>query len=478
MSEAQKRKRESEDDSESDANEHFSRTVRLQLVEDDDDWCPIIASSPGLAFPSDISLQTYKKKTGGSVLSDPRIAPSGYKSDPVSYELLLHSTSHPKLDFIGKEEEANQQPKLDFIDKEEKANQEPDTDYGLKHYTGVFDPETGTLQVIPSRKVTLRHIPRVEAEEMSAQAAAAAQQRSTVNAQRNELGMEFGSRRAKKAISANVQNAIAPSQAQQVAAASSVPEKLDAIGSALLSDAAAANKDRPSKAALQAAVDEAKPRPKANLDAKIAADVYTIENLVGEDVMKALTVRDWLDCAEKGDGIQTNSKHVANRLHQVATGTKKDVQKLRLLKYIETLIIFNNTLKSGKRGTKAVPKFSELKEKLNTSEIVVSRIEQSFSDGGNVGKWHSDYLHTHISALALIVDNFQVMTADLKHDLKLDDKTVVQYFRELGCQVRSASDGERIKAKMSKAASAGLKIAVLKLPLDFPVQRPPGRARR
>ncbi|KAL9091887.1 MAG: hypothetical protein Q9165_004639 [Trypethelium subeluteriae] len=465
MSEAQKIKRELEDDLESDANGIVSGTVRLQHVEGDDDWCPIIASSPGLAFPSDISLQTYRKKIGGSVLSDPRIAPPGYQSDPVSYEVLLHSTSHPKLDFLGKEEE-------------EEANQDPNASQGLKHYTGIFDPETGTLQVIPSRKVTLRHVPRVEAEEMSAQAAAAAQQRSTVNAQRNELGMEFGSRRAKKAISANVQNAIAPSQAQQVAAASTVPEKLDAIGSALLSDAAASTKDRPSTAALQAAVDEAKPRPKANLEAKIAADVYTIENLVGEDVMKALTVRDWLDCAEKGGDVQTNSKHVANRLHQVATGTKKDVQKLKLLKYIETLIIFNNNLKSGKRGTKAVPKFAELKEKLQASEIVVSRIEQSFSDGGNVGKWHSDYLHTHIGALALIVDNFQVMTADLKQDLKLDDNAVVQYFRELGCQVRSASDGERIKAKMSKAASAGMKVAILKLPLDFPLQRPPRRARR
>ena len=319
---------------------------------------------------------------------------------------------------------------------------------------------------MPSRKVLVRFVPRTEAEEMRAQAEEAAKQRATIATQRNELGLEFGSKRAKKAIAASAQNAIAPARA-----ASSGPEKLDAVGSALLSDAAASTKDRPTQASLQAAADKAKPRPQANLEAKTPAEVYPVGSIVGADVMKALAIQDWLDLAEKGKDVQTHSRYVAHRLHGIATGPQKNVQKLKLLRYITVLIDFVGCLKPGQRGTKALPKLSELKGKLKASETVVGHVEKTFSDGGNVGKWHTDFLRTTVCALALIVDNLQVSTTDLKHDLKTDDNAIAQYFRELGCQVRSLNEGERIKMKISKAASTGTKMATLKLPLDFPVQR-------
>ena len=306
----------------------------------------------------------------------------------------------------------------------------------------------------------------------------AAKSRTTLSAQRQELGLEFGSKRAKKAIAATVQNAIAPTQARPTDAASSAPVKLDALGSALLSDAAAATQNHPSRAAMQAEVDDAKPRPKANLNAKTPAEVYTIDGLIGADVMKALAVQEWLDNAGKGDPVQTHSKYVATRLQAVATGSRKDIQKLKVLKYIEILVIFFMNLKQGQKGTKALPKLTELKDKLNTNETVLNHVAQSFSDGGNVGRWHSDFLRSHTCALALIVDNFRVSTGDLKQDLKTDDNGISQCLRELGCSVRSLTQAERVKMKTSKAASAGLKVATLKLPLDFPVQRTKMRGRR
>ena len=39
-----------------------------------------------------------------------------------------------------------------------------------------------------------------------------------------------------------------------------------------------------------------------------------------------------------------------------------------------------------------------------------------------VNKWHMDLLITHIAALSVVIDGFEVDTYDLKEDLRLDTK--------------------------------------------------------
>lgn len=51
--------------------------------------------------------------------------------------MLLQSSEHPKLDFVGREAEE-------------------DADSQLKHYVAVVDPENKTWQFIEVRKMTLR----------------------------------------------------------------------------------------------------------------------------------------------------------------------------------------------------------------------------------------------------------------------------------------------------------------------------------
>lgn len=53
-------------------------------------------------------------------------------------ELLLHSSEHPKLDYTAREEELG------------------GTDALLKHYVGVYDPETGNMELMEARKMVLR----------------------------------------------------------------------------------------------------------------------------------------------------------------------------------------------------------------------------------------------------------------------------------------------------------------------------------
>jgi DNA-directed RNA polymerase I subunit RPA49 len=55
----------------------------------------------------------------------------------VSTELLLQSSEHSKLDFVGREAD-------------------DDADAQLKHYIAVVDPEKKTWQFVEVRKITLR----------------------------------------------------------------------------------------------------------------------------------------------------------------------------------------------------------------------------------------------------------------------------------------------------------------------------------
>jgi DNA-directed RNA polymerase I subunit RPA49 len=97
----------------------------------------MVASTPGLTIPPSISLKPFVKPRK----SAPR--GSGKSSDIATKELLLHSSEHPKLDYTAREEEAGGSDTL------------------LKHYIGIYDPETGKMEVMEARKVVLRGVVRV-----------------------------------------------------------------------------------------------------------------------------------------------------------------------------------------------------------------------------------------------------------------------------------------------------------------------------
>lgn len=111
-----------------------------------------------------------------------------------------------------------------------------------------------------------------------------------------------------------------------------------------------------------------------------------------------------------------------------------------------------------------------------------------------MNKWAVDNLITHVCALALAVDDFEVDTYLLREDLRLENKEsvtpsildvcfrdcvleklmagrITQYFRELGCKVMPMSDTEIARLKLTKAEGKGRKVARLMLPLEFPKVR-------
>ncbi|KAI9677422.1 MAG: DNA-directed RNA polymerase I subunit rpa49 [Caeruleum heppii] len=368
----------------------------------------------------------------------------------VGLHYVVSSSAHPKVDYTAREE-------ADGIE-------------GLqKHYIGVYEPTTGELQVTEARHVVLRSVLREEVVEVQKDEAKHAK------LLRDELGRTFGTKKARNAIKSQTENAISAVKRRNDKDASdqageATPSKPDRLTTAVLDSIAPAVGDMASKEELQAATDEAKPRPKPNLAAQTPAEVYPLETLVGRDELRALTVKEWQDAAEAGNPITTKSRFVSERLQRVATSG--DVRKLKVLRYLLLLLDFYRALKSAQRGGKKLPPREELKEAVEASEFLLEGVKRKFADGSALTKWHVDYLLTHIAALALHIDNFEVNTFDLREDLRLENKVMSTYFRELACKIHPLRESERKKLGISSNVEAAMhRVARLVLPLEFPATK-------
>ncbi len=282
---------------------------------------------------------------------------------------------------------------------------------------------------------------------------------------RNALGQTFGTKKARKAIASVTENAISPEKSAriQAQAAGSTP-KLDVTSSAVLANMAEATRGMATRDEMAAIADAAKPRPKANMDATNVQDVYTVESLIGSDIMQMIPVKKWQDQIKAKEEVMLSYRYPAGRIQKIAT----NVQKLKILRYMVLLLDFFNS-SVPKRGGRILPKRDQLKAILGEMpEMVLEGVKRKFMEGGIMSSHKTDLLITHICAMALLVDNFEVDTFHLREDLKLEQKEMSQYFNEVGAKIVALPEADRIRLKLDKSAAKQRKIARLRLPLEFP----------
>lgn len=99
-----------------------------------------IVNTPGVTSLPNIRLNPYLKTRSHGT------SHHAGNDGIASTELLLQSSEHPKLDFVGRE-----------------ANE--DADSQLKHYVAVVDPASKTWEFVEVRRITLRGAVRRAAEE-------------------------------------------------------------------------------------------------------------------------------------------------------------------------------------------------------------------------------------------------------------------------------------------------------------------------
>ena len=143
---------------------------------------------------------------------------------------------------------------------------------------------------------------------------------------------------------------------------------------------AASTASMPTLSERQSASNDAKPIPKPNLDAKTAAEVYPIEQLIGLEILKSIHVRDWIEKVEAGEDIMTKSRFVSGRIRKVVKS--KEVRLMKTLKSILLLVEWYRCLKAPSKGLRKIPRREEIVETIpEASEAVLDAIVHKFAEG-------------------------------------------------------------------------------------------------
>ncbi|KAF9890928.1 DNA-directed RNA polymerase I subunit rpa49 [Aspergillus nanangensis] len=464
--------------------------LAASVVTDDSELAPVIVTTPGLTTPRNLHLTPYFKPRAKELATGRSTRNNGI----VSSEVLLQSSEHPKLDFVGRE-----------------AND--DADSQLKHYVAVVDPEKRTWQFVEARKVTLRGAVRsakpIEEEEEESED----EETKTMRAQRTELTNTFGTKQSRKAAQSLAENAKLSNGAQAGVASAAESAILSAMPAGSATDMAS------KAAAVQAEVQAAKPLPQPNLAASHPSDVYPLETLVpgGLATLRQLPgVKEWQTAAEAGQGITATSKYVVRRIEAVANSG--NVTQLQVLRFIFLLLEFLKCLRSGGRdpkgaagpGSKRVPPREDLRRALSsltgdqdieTAELVpdpvIDAVRRKFVPTGQfLNKNDITLLHTTICALSLHIppqpskdggsssqggnaaNELATDPSDLRDELRVESSVILQYFRELGCRIDKPRETEFDKwgIKGGKAEANTRRVARLRVPVEFPkVSRGGGR---
>lgn len=152
---------------------------------------------------------------------------------------------------------------------------------------------------------------------------------------------------------------------------------------------------------MKQAAEEARPGPKPHLLAETPAEVYPLEELVGLDVLRILTVRDWQEKVTAGEDIVTKSRYVSGRVREVVKSG--NVREIKALKYLLLLVEWYHCLKSTKqRGAKELPHKNALAKAMDgTSEELRESIRVRFAEG----KYVNIFFTSQISCLISINTN-------------------------------------------------------------------------
>ena len=280
-------------------------------------------------------------------------------------ELLLHSSAHPKLEYLAREESSN------------------GSESHLKHYIGVYDPETGKLQLVQTRKMVIRSTLRPsDSDDKDSDSDKDAPKNLSA---RSNLGLAFGTKKSQKAIRALTNNAIKASPTKSKSQTSGTGRALDPLASAVISSMAQYTSSMPTREQMQADIDENKPIPKPDLAAETPAEVYPVEQLVGgTSVLRNINVQELMDKVKAGEDVQTRSLFVSNRLRAVVQSG--DVKRVRTLRYLLLLLDWRRSLKVGVKKVKRVPKDEDMGSLIEQyGGEVVRGIGRRFADQGCVG---------------------------------------------------------------------------------------------
>ncbi|KAJ2493145.1 DNA-directed RNA polymerase I subunit rpa49 [Coemansia sp. RSA 2050] len=330
---------------------------------------------------------------------------------------------------------------------------------GCRYMIGMYDPKKDT--------VVFRQAPYVRVNTVikslkNSRGVAERTNPSQIPQARNDLGVEFGSKKQKAGIRAEERNRINMDN---------VRSDMSVIGASIEQRTSS----MPSEQDIAKENEKARPVPKYDPDAKTAAEIYDMEDVLSKSnaaFINASVLAKATDPEEHKKYVPVRTEFVAKKIEQIIGQKKPDLALLRRAMYLAYLIRFVNI------GRKAMQSREACVRTLCCSPEIANVIFDKFADcvAGTANPDGSPVytktpasesrLMCHIFVLMLSLNNWLLFPAEVAADLGLPIRETNRYLESVGCKLEPIGSSDA--ATKGRKLAAGSKKAVLKAPIKFP----------
>ncbi len=330
-----------------------------------------------------------------------------------------------------------------------------------KYCIGLYDPESRTLKLVKTKliptKIESRKLLNVKENYENMADVSKLEQRS-------RLGEEFGTRRAKAALSSYKKNRVDASKLEE--------NELD-----IAADIQKSTLNIPDKSKLTKTVEtENRLIPRYNEKATTVDDVYPIEGVIPEREQSMIQVDVFLQQIKEHTAAKSllglmpyyseTSAYLLDKLEKQDADSSDSKLRLKIMYYISTLmgVYFN---RRSRFMDKLLEKFQN-----QPSTFIVDSCLKRFTDYNGIRKhfymdpMNEDKILTYILALMLRLDNYTLPVTPLAQELSINPSRLVSLLRALGCHTKNATIAQKEAWNVPK--NAVYKIAVLTVPLKLP----------
>lgn len=283
-------------------------------------YVPIIATTPGIQIPENTNLTAYSR---------PRAPTSKRSKSENEVDYIVHGSTE-RIDYEGRELEGDR-------DLE-------------KHYIGIYDPDTGEVEIHPAPRVEIRR----EIKALRAKDAELVKRNSAIDKylhSRAVLGAEFGTKKSKKAIERRDLNKI------------DVQDMKAAVTTSIVSQIGENTESMLTREELDKAAEQRRLLPPHKTEGITSpAEVYNLDDVLSKEELELLWVQDWYKTAQNGEVVYvtyvdhyiplrqghpytnisfySDNTHVTNRIATLGLAkhaSGPNTKKLKILRYISVL---------------------------------------------------------------------------------------------------------------------------------------------
>ncbi|KAJ2747921.1 DNA-directed RNA polymerase I subunit rpa49 [Coemansia sp. BCRC 34301] len=330
---------------------------------------------------------------------------------------------------------------------------------GCRYMIGVYDPQKDTVVF---RQAPYVRVSTVIKSLKNSRGVAERSDPTLIPQARNELGVEFGSKKQKSSIRAEERNRINMD---------TVRADMDVIGASIEQRTSS----MPTEKEIAKDNEQALPVPKYDPEAKTPADIYDMEDVLSKAnaaFINAAAVAKAADPEELKRLVPVRTGFVTKKIEQIVGQKKPDLALLRRVMYLAYLIRFVSI------GRKPLQSRETCVRIMACSPEIANVIFDKFADcvAGSANPDGSPvYVKTpanesklmcHIFVLMLSLNNWILFPAEIASDLGLDTRTTFRYLQSVGCKMEAIAGNDA--ANKGRRLAASNKKAVLKAPIKFP----------